>query len=89
MLGFVKILQAHYWGWGVFIHGNHAPRWENGSSWWGCLCDVCFATKKASERKFFVPSRTHLGVKLLTSIYYVVVLVIYYVDHELRFQHIL
>ena len=49
-------------GWGVFIHGR-AARWENGSSWWGCLCDVCFASKKSSERKFFVLARTHLGVK--------------------------
>jgi len=31
-----------------------------------CLCDVCFASKKSSEREFFVPTRTHLGVKLLT-----------------------
>jgi hypothetical protein len=47
-------------GWGVFIHGNHAARWENGSSWWGCLCDVCFANKKSSEQEFFVLVRTHL-----------------------------
>jgi len=46
-------------GWGVFIHGNHAARQGNGSSWWGCLCDVCFASKKSSEREFFVPARTH------------------------------
>ena len=52
-------------GWGVFIYGNHAARWENGASWWGCLCDVCFTSKKSLEREFFVPARTHLGVKLL------------------------
>jgi len=52
-------------GWGVFIHGNHAARWENGSSWWGCLCDECFTSKKSSELEFFVPGRTYLGVKLL------------------------
>ena len=53
-------------GWGVFIHGNHDhARGENGSSWWGCLCDVCFASKQSSEREFFIPARTHLGVKLL------------------------
>ena len=34
-------------GWGVFIHGNHAARQENSSSWWGCLSDVCFASKKS------------------------------------------
>ena len=53
-------------GWGMFIHGSHAARLENGSSWWGCLCDVCFASKKSSEREFFVPVGKHLGVKLLT-----------------------
>jgi hypothetical protein len=29
------------------------------------LCDVCFASKKSSEREFFVPAGTHLAVKLL------------------------
>jgi hypothetical protein len=55
-------------GWGMFIHGNHDARGGNGSSWWGCLCDVCFASKKSSEREFFVPAGTHLAVKLLTGI---------------------
>jgi hypothetical protein len=50
--------------WGAFIHENHAARWENGSSWWGCLCDMCFTTKTSSEREIFVPTRTHLVVKL-------------------------
>ena len=46
---------------GVFIYGNHAARWEKGTSWWGCLCDVCFASKKSSEREFLVPpGRTYL-----------------------------
>jgi len=52
-------------GWGVFMLGNHAARQKNGSSWWRCLCDVCFASKKSSKRKLFVPTRMHLGVKLL------------------------
>jgi hypothetical protein len=51
-------------GWGMFIHGNHDARGGNGSSWWGCLCDVCFVSKKSSEREFFVPARTHLDVKI-------------------------
>ena len=50
-------------GWGVFICGNHATRRENSSSWWGGLCDVCFASKTSSEPEFL--SGTHLGVKLL------------------------
>ena len=44
-----------FWGWCVFIYENHATRWENGSSWWGYLCDVCFISKKVSEQEFFDP----------------------------------
>jgi hypothetical protein len=58
-------LQRGSRGWGMFLHQNHAARWENGSSWWGCLCDVCFASIKSSEREFYVPVGMHLGVKLL------------------------
>ena len=58
-------LQRGSRGWGMFLHQNHAARWENGSSWWGCLCDVCFASIKSSEREFYVPAGTQLGVKLL------------------------
>ena len=61
-------LQRGSQGWGIFLHQNHAARWENGSSWWGCLCDLCFASKKSSEREFFVPAGTHLGGKLLINI---------------------
>ena len=46
------------------------PLQENGSSWWGCLCGVCFPRKKSSGQEFFVPAGTHLGVKLLTSPYH-------------------
>ena len=53
-------------GWGVFIHGNHAARGENCSSWWRCLCDVCLDSKKSSKQEVFVPAGTHLGVKLLS-----------------------
>jgi len=52
-------LRRGSWGWGVFIYGNHTARWENGTSWWGCLCDVCFASNKSSESEFlFLPERT-------------------------------
>jgi len=56
-------------GKGVFIHGNHVARRENGSSWWGCLCDVCFASKKSSEWEFSIPTEQHLVVELLKSKY--------------------
>jgi len=52
-------------GWGMFLHQNHAAGGENGSSWLGCLCDVCLASKKSFEREFFVPAGTQLAVKLL------------------------
>jgi hypothetical protein len=55
-------------GWGMFFHQHHATRGENGSSWWGCLCDVCLASKKSSEREFFVPAGTHLAVSKLLRI---------------------
>ena len=38
---------------------------ETASPWWGCLCACSLASQKPSERKFFVPARTDLGVKLL------------------------
>jgi len=31
----------------------------------GMFVSLCLASKKSSEREFFVPARTHLGVKLL------------------------
>ena len=57
-------------GWGMFIHGNHDAGGENDSSWWGCLCDECVASKKSSERELFVPAGTHLGIKLLNRFNY-------------------
>ena len=48
----------------MFVQENHAARWENGSSWWGCLCDVCLASKHSSERALFILAGTHLAVKL-------------------------
>ena len=51
-------------GWGMFIHGNHDARGENGSLWWECLCDVCFAGEKSSEREFFIPAvKNHRGLR--------------------------
>jgi hypothetical protein len=42
----------------MVLEGETAP------SWWGCLCDVCFASIKSSEREFLVPAGTHLGVRV-------------------------
>jgi hypothetical protein len=44
---------------------NHAALGANGSIMVGmCVC-LCLASKKPSEREFFVPAGTDLGVKLL------------------------
>jgi hypothetical protein len=32
----------------------------------GMFVCLCLASQKPSEREFFVPARTHLGVKLLS-----------------------
>ena len=39
---------------------------ENGSIMVGMFVSLCLASKKSSEREFFVPAKTHLGVKLLS-----------------------
>ncbi len=52
-------------GWGALVHQNHAAGEENGSIMAGIFVSLCLAIKKSSEREFFVPAGTHLGVKLL------------------------
>jgi hypothetical protein len=42
-------------GVGYFVNQNYAARLENGSSWWECLCDVCFASKTSSRGEFLFP----------------------------------
>jgi hypothetical protein len=37
---------------------------QSAPSWWGCLCTVCFASKKPSKREFFAPAGMDLAVKL-------------------------
>ena len=49
----------------MLIHQNHAAGEENGSIMVGMFVCLCLASKKPSEREFFVPARTDLGVKLL------------------------
>ena len=54
-------------GWGMLVRQNHAAGEENGSIMVGMFLSLCLASKKSSEREFFVPARTHLGVQLLTA----------------------
>jgi hypothetical protein len=45
---------------------NHAAGGANGSIMVGMFVCLCLTSKKPSEREFFVPAGTDLGVKLLT-----------------------
>ena len=51
----------------MFIHQNHAAGGENGSIMVGMFVCLCLASQKSSEREFFLPARTDLGVKLFIS----------------------
>jgi hypothetical protein len=51
----------------MLIHQNHAAGEENGSMMVGMSVCLCLASKKPSEREFFVPAGTDLGVKLLNG----------------------
>jgi hypothetical protein len=50
----------------MLVHQNHAAGGENGSIMVGMFVSLCLASKKPSERKFFVPAVTDLGVMLLS-----------------------
>jgi hypothetical protein len=49
----------------MLVHQNHAAGGENNSIVVGMFVSLCLASKMPSEREFFVPSGTDLGVKLL------------------------
>jgi hypothetical protein len=49
----------------AWVHQIHASGGENGSIMVGMFVCVCLASKKPSEREFFVPVGTDLAVKLL------------------------
>ncbi len=53
-------------GWGTHVHQNHGTGGGNGSIMVGMFVCLCLVSKKPSEREFFVPAGTDLGVKLLT-----------------------
>jgi hypothetical protein len=46
----------------MFLHQNHGAGGGNGSIMVGMFGCFCFASRKPSERDFFVPARTDLGV---------------------------
>jgi len=52
-------------GWGTLVHQNHAAGGENGSIMVGMFVSWFLSSQKPSEREFFVPAGTDLGVKLL------------------------
>jgi len=54
-------------GCGIFVHQYHAAGGGNGSIMVGMFVCLCFASKKSSEREFFIPAGTHLAVKLLKA----------------------
>ena len=55
-------------GWGTLVHQNHGAGGGNGSIMVGMFVCLCLVSKKPSEREFFVPARTDLGVKLFNSL---------------------
>ncbi len=52
-------------GWGTLVHQNHAAGEENSSIMVGMFVCLCLASKNPSEREYFVPAGTNLGVKQL------------------------
>jgi len=51
----------------MLVHQNHADGGENGSIMVGMFVSLCLASQKPSEREFFVPAGTDLGVKLFAA----------------------
>ena len=43
-------------GWCTLVHQNHAAGGENGSIMVGMFVSLCLASKKSSEREFFIPA---------------------------------
>ena len=55
-------------GWGTLVHQNHGAGGGNGSIVVGMFVCLCLVSKRPSEREYFVPAGTDLGVKLLIYI---------------------
>jgi len=49
----------------MFVHKNHAAGGGNGSIMVGMFVFLCLASRKPSERDFFVLARTDLGKLLI------------------------
>ena len=58
-------LQRGSRGWGMFLHQNHGTGGGNDSVMMGMFVCLCLASKKPSEREFFIPAGMDLAVKLL------------------------
>ena len=58
-------LQRGSRGWGMFLHQNHGAGGGNGPVMVGMFVCLCLASKKPSQREFFVPARTDLSVLML------------------------
>jgi len=56
------------WGWGTLVHQNHATGEENSSIMVGMFVSLCLASKKSSEREFFISAGMLIGVKLGTEL---------------------
>ncbi len=54
-------------GWGMLDQQNHATGGANGSITVGIFVCLCLASKKPSEREFFVPAGMDLVVKLFLT----------------------
>jgi hypothetical protein len=63
--GLVQPLPHRLPGGGMLDRQNHAAGGANGSIMVGMFVCLCLTSKKPSEREFFVPAGTDLGVKLL------------------------
>ena len=51
--------------WGMFLHQNHGTGGGNGSIMVVVFVCLCLASKKPSEREFFIPAGMDLAVNLL------------------------
>jgi hypothetical protein len=61
-------LQRGSRGWGMFLHQSHATGGRNGSIMVEMFLCSCLASQNLSQRRFFIPARTDLGVKLLSCL---------------------